>query len=44
VAGAVRAGHAIGTGRPEVFAEVVIDFLERDEGSVVSRTETVIHP
>jgi pimeloyl-ACP methyl ester carboxylesterase len=38
------AGHAIGTDRPEAFAEVVVDFLERHEAFVISRTETVIHP
>jgi pimeloyl-ACP methyl ester carboxylesterase len=38
------AGHAISTERPEAFAEVVADFLERHEAFVISRTETVIHP
>jgi pimeloyl-ACP methyl ester carboxylesterase len=38
------AGHAIGTDRPEAFAEVVADFIERREAFVISRTETVIHP
>ena len=38
------AGHAISTERPEAFAEVVTDFLERHEAFVISRTETVIHP
>jgi len=38
------AGHAISTDRPEAFAEVVVDFLERREAFVISRTETVIHP
>ena len=38
------AGHAISTERPEAFAEVVGDFLERHEAFVISRTETVIHP
>jgi pimeloyl-ACP methyl ester carboxylesterase len=38
------AGHAISTERPEAFAEVTADFLERHEAFVVSRTETVIHP
>jgi pimeloyl-ACP methyl ester carboxylesterase len=38
------AGHAISTDRPEAFAEVAIDFLERHEAFVISRTETVIHP
>ncbi len=38
------AGHAISTERPEAFAEVTLDFLERHEAFVVSRTETVIHP
>jgi pimeloyl-ACP methyl ester carboxylesterase len=38
------AGHAISTERPEAFAEVVVDFLERREAFVVSRTQTVIHP
>lgn len=38
------AGHAIATDRPEAFAEVVGDFLERREAFVISRTATVIHP
>jgi hypothetical protein len=38
------AGHAISTERPEAFAEVALDFLERREAFVVSRTETIIHP
>jgi pimeloyl-ACP methyl ester carboxylesterase len=37
-------GHAVSTERPEAFAEVTTDFLERHEAFVVSRTETVIHP
>jgi pimeloyl-ACP methyl ester carboxylesterase len=38
------AGHAISTDRPEAFADVVADFLERREAFVISRTATVIHP
>ncbi len=38
------AGHAISTDRPEAFTEVAMDFLERHEAFVISRTETVIHP
>lgn len=38
------AGHAISTERPEAFAEVTGDFLERHEAFVISRTETVIYP
>jgi pimeloyl-ACP methyl ester carboxylesterase len=38
------AGHAIGAERPEAFAEVVTDFVERREAFVVSQTPTVIHP
>ena len=38
------AGHAIGAERPEAFAEVTVDFIERHEAFVISRTETVIHP
>ena len=38
------AGAAIGRDRPEAFAEVVADFLERHEAFVISRTATVIHP
>jgi len=38
------AGHAISTERPEAFAEVTTDFLERHEAFVISRTGTVIHP
>ena len=38
------AGGAIGRDRPEAFAEVVADFLERREAFVISRGQTVIHP
>jgi pimeloyl-ACP methyl ester carboxylesterase len=38
------AGHAIAADRPEAFTEVVVDFLERHEAFVISRTPTVIHP
>jgi pimeloyl-ACP methyl ester carboxylesterase len=38
------AGHAISTERPEAFAEVTLDFLERHEAFVVNRTSTLIHP
>jgi pimeloyl-ACP methyl ester carboxylesterase len=38
------AGHIISTDRPEAFTEVVVDFLERHEAFVISRTTTVIHP
>ena len=38
------AGHLIDAERPEAFAEVVGDFLERHEAFLISRTETVIHP
>ena len=38
------AGHAIGTDRPEAFAEVVGDFLERHEAFIISRSETLINP
>jgi pimeloyl-ACP methyl ester carboxylesterase len=38
------AAHAIGHDRPEAFAEVVADFLERHEAFVINRTPTVIHP
>jgi pimeloyl-ACP methyl ester carboxylesterase len=38
------AGHGISTDRPEAFTEVVVDFLERHEAFVISRSETVIFP
>jgi pimeloyl-ACP methyl ester carboxylesterase len=38
------AGHAIGADRPEAFAEVVGDFLERHEAFIISRSETLINP
>ena len=38
------AGHAISAERPEAFAEVVTDFLERREAFVISRANTIIHP
>jgi pimeloyl-ACP methyl ester carboxylesterase len=38
------AGHAISSERPEAFAEVTADFLQRHEAFVINRTDTVIHP
>ena len=38
------AGHAIAAERPEAFAEVVADFLERDDAFLISRAKTVIFP
>jgi len=38
------AGHAIGTDRPEAFADIVRDFFERREAFIISRTDTVINP
>ena len=38
------AGHVIGTDRPEAFAEVTLDFLERHGAFVISRTPTVLLP
>ena len=38
------AGHNISADRPDAFAEVVSDFIERHEAFVISRTATVIHP
>jgi len=38
------AGHLIGAERPEAFAEVVGDFLDRREAFVISRRETRIYP
>ncbi len=38
------AGHAISTERPEAFAEVTADFLERHEAFIISRNETLINP
>jgi len=38
------AGHAMDAERPEAFAEVVGDFLERHEAFLTSRTETLLHP
>jgi pimeloyl-ACP methyl ester carboxylesterase len=38
------AGHAIGAERPEAFADLVTDYLERREAFVISRTPTAIHP
>ena len=37
-------GHAIGAERPEAFADLVCDFIERREAFVINRTPTVIHP
>jgi pimeloyl-ACP methyl ester carboxylesterase len=38
------AGHEMSTERPEAFAEVTADFLERHEAFVISRSETLINP
>jgi pimeloyl-ACP methyl ester carboxylesterase len=38
------AGHVISVDRPEAFAEVVVDFLERDEAFVISRATTALYP
>jgi pimeloyl-ACP methyl ester carboxylesterase len=38
------AGPSISSDRPEAFADVVADFLERREAFVISRTPTMIHP
>ena len=38
------AGHHIDADRPEAFASLVLDFLERHEQFVVSRTSSLIHP
>jgi len=38
------AGHAIDSDRPEAFASVVSDFLERHEQFVVTRTSSLINP
>ena len=38
------AGHAISRERPEAFAEVTLDFLERHEAFVINRVATLIHP
>ena len=38
------AGHAIASERPEAFAEVVGDFLEREDAFVISRAKTVLLP
>jgi pimeloyl-ACP methyl ester carboxylesterase len=38
------AGHGISSDRPEAFTEVTLDFLERREAFIISRSETVIHP
>jgi pimeloyl-ACP methyl ester carboxylesterase len=38
------AGHEISTDRPEAFAELTADFLERHEAFVINRRQTVINP
>lgn len=38
------AGHALMIERPEAFAEVVTDFLQRRDAFVISRTKTAIFP
>jgi pimeloyl-ACP methyl ester carboxylesterase len=37
------AGHGISIDRPEAFAEVTADFLERHEAFVISHADTLIH-
>jgi pimeloyl-ACP methyl ester carboxylesterase len=38
------AGHAVAAERPEAFAEVVTDFVQRNDAFVISRGKTVIFP
>jgi pimeloyl-ACP methyl ester carboxylesterase len=38
------AGHAIAAERPEAFADIVGDFLDRGAAFLISQTETVLHP
>jgi pimeloyl-ACP methyl ester carboxylesterase len=38
------AGHALMVERPEAFAEVVTDFLERTDAFIISRNKTVVFP
>ncbi len=38
------AGHGVAAERPEAFAEVVTDFLKRNDAFVISRANTVILP
>jgi pimeloyl-ACP methyl ester carboxylesterase len=38
------AGHNLMAERPEAFAEVVTDFLERTDAFIISRTKTVVFP
>jgi pimeloyl-ACP methyl ester carboxylesterase len=38
------AGHALMVERPEAFAEVVTDFLQRTDAFIISRAKTVIFP
>ena len=38
------AGHSIAAERPEAFAEVVTDFLKRNDAFLISQTKTVIFP
>jgi pimeloyl-ACP methyl ester carboxylesterase len=38
------AGHEISTDRPEAFADVTADFLERHEAFVINRKDTLINP
>jgi pimeloyl-ACP methyl ester carboxylesterase len=38
------AGHAIGADRPEAFASLVTDFLERREAFIVTQRSALLHP
>jgi pimeloyl-ACP methyl ester carboxylesterase len=38
------AGHALMVERPEAFAEVVADFLERTDAFIINRTKTLVFP
>jgi pimeloyl-ACP methyl ester carboxylesterase len=38
------AGHALMIERPEAFAEVVADFLERTDAFIINRTKSVVYP
>ena len=39
-----KAGHDVATDRPEAFASLVGDFLERREAFIVSQRNTLLHP
>ena len=39
-----RAGHQVATDRPEAFASLVADFVDRRDAFIVSQKDSLLHP